>query len=99
MIRVTLVVSGMDDLRTPTEDAAALAATSPTARLLRVPDVGHSAIGSSGCARRALGHFMRDEPISDCHLNAQHVPKPSKRVPSLQQQLENLLKRLPTPAR
>jgi pimeloyl-ACP methyl ester carboxylesterase len=95
----TLVVSGMDDLRTPAEDAAALAATSPTTRLLRVPDVGHSVIGSSGCARRALGHFLVHEPISDCHLSAQHVPKPAKRVPSLQEQVEALLKRLPQPAR
>jgi pimeloyl-ACP methyl ester carboxylesterase len=95
----TLVVSGMDDLRTPTEDAAALAATSPTARLLRVPDIGHSAIGSSGCARRALGHFLKDEPISECHMSAQHSPKPAKRVPSLQEQLEAFLKRLPQPAR
>jgi pimeloyl-ACP methyl ester carboxylesterase len=94
----TLIVSGMDDLRTPFEDAEALAASSPTARLLRVPDVGHSAIEDSGCARRALAHFMRDEPIADCHLNPQHVPKPARRVPSLQQQLEELLKQLPLPA-
>ena len=95
----TLIVSGMDDLRTPLEDAEALAASSPTARLLRVPDVGHSVIEDSGCARRALGHFIRDEPIADCHLNPRHVPKPARRVPSLQQQLEELLKRLPLPAR
>jgi alpha-beta hydrolase superfamily lysophospholipase len=95
----TLIVSGMDDLRTPVEDAAALAATSPTAQLLRVPDVGHSVIESSGCARRALGHFMNDEPLSDCHVGAQHSPKPAKRVPSLQEQLDALLKRLPKPAR
>jgi hypothetical protein len=95
----TLVVSGMDDLRTPVEDAAALAATSPTARLLRVPDVGHSVIESSGCARRALGHFLNDEPISECHVSSQHSPKPTKRVPSLQEQLDALLKRLPKPAR
>jgi hypothetical protein len=56
-------------------------------------------IGSSGCARRALGHFLRDEPIAECHLSAQHVPKPAKRVPTLQEQLENLLQRLPQPAR
>jgi pimeloyl-ACP methyl ester carboxylesterase len=95
----TLIVSGLDDLRTPVEDAAALAATSPSARLLRVPDVGHSVIGSSGCARRALGHFIRDEPVSDCHTNAQHTPKPARQVPSLQKQLDNLLRRLPKPAR
>jgi pimeloyl-ACP methyl ester carboxylesterase len=95
----TLIVSGLDDLRTPAEDAAALAATSPMARLLRVPDVGHSVIQSSGCARRALGHFMKDEPISDCHLNARHVPKPSRHVPSLQSQLDAVLEKLPIPAR
>jgi pimeloyl-ACP methyl ester carboxylesterase len=95
----TLIVAGTDDLRTPVEDAAALAASSPTARLLRVPDAGHSAIDGSGCARRALGHFLRDEPISDCHVNAQHVPKPAREVPSLQQQLDELLKHLPKPAR
>jgi pimeloyl-ACP methyl ester carboxylesterase len=94
----TLIVSGMDDLRTPVEDAEALAATSPTVRLLKVPDRGHSVIEDSGCARRALAHFMVDEPVSDCHLYAQHVPKPSKQVPSLQKQLDELLKRLPQPA-
>jgi pimeloyl-ACP methyl ester carboxylesterase len=95
----TLIVSGLDDLRTPLEDAAALAGTSPQARLLRVPDVGHSAIDSSGCARRALGHFLRDEPISDCHMYAQHVPKPAREVPSLQKAVDEILKKLPKPAR
>jgi pimeloyl-ACP methyl ester carboxylesterase len=95
----TLIVSGMDDLRTPVEDAAALAATSPQARLLKVPDRGHSVIDSSGCARRALAHFIADQPISECHLYPQHLPKPAHRVPSLQEQLDNLLKRLPKPAR
>jgi pimeloyl-ACP methyl ester carboxylesterase len=95
----TLIVAGMDDLRTPVEDAEALAAGSPAARLLKVPDRGHSVIDSSGCARRALAHFMVGEAVADCHMPAQHVPKPARRVPSLQQQLENLLKRLPKPAR
>jgi pimeloyl-ACP methyl ester carboxylesterase len=95
----TLIVSGMDDLRTPVEDARALAATSPDARLLEVPDRGHSVIDSSGCARRALAHFIADQPISECHPYPQHVPKPAAKVPSLQEQLDNLLKRLPKPAR
>jgi pimeloyl-ACP methyl ester carboxylesterase len=94
----TLIVSGMDDLRTPVEDAAALAATSPQARLLEVPDLGHSVISSSGCARRALVRFIAAQPISECHVYPQHVPKPAARVPSLQEQLDNLLKRLPRPA-
>jgi hypothetical protein len=94
----TLIVSGLDDLRTPVEDAEALAATSPYARLLEVPDEGHSVIDSSGCARRALAHFLVDEPISDCHVYPQHLPKPATQVPSLQSQLDNLLKHLPKPA-
>jgi pimeloyl-ACP methyl ester carboxylesterase len=94
----TLIVSGMDDLRTPVEDAEALAATSPAVRLLKVPDRGHSVIEDSGCARRALAQFKAGQPVSDFHDDAQHVPKPSRRVPSLQKQLDELLKRLPQPA-
>ena len=94
----TLIVSGRDDLRTPLEDAEQLAASSPNAKLLRVADIGHSVIESSGCARRALAHFMIDEPFSECHASAVHVPKPSRHVPSLQKELEKLLTRLPKPA-
>ena len=94
-----LIVSGLDDLRTPVEDGEALAASSPAATLLRVPDRGHSVIESSGCARRALRHFIAGAPVSQCHTTAQHVPKPATRVPSLQEQLDNILKSLPQPAR
>jgi hypothetical protein len=45
-----------------------------------------------------LAHFMVDQPISECHVYPRHMPKPAKQVPSLQQQLENLLKNLPKPA-
>jgi pimeloyl-ACP methyl ester carboxylesterase len=91
----TLIVAGLDDLRTPLEDAEALAASSPSAQLLRVPDIGHSVIQSSGCARRALTHFAHDEPFSQCHRDAQHNPKPAHHVLSLQKQFEVLLENLP----
>jgi pimeloyl-ACP methyl ester carboxylesterase len=91
----TLIVSGLDDLRTPTEDAQALAAATPGAQLLQVPDVGHSVIESSGCARRALAQFMHDQPLSPCHAAAQHVPGPARRVVSLQEQLDAILKNSP----
>jgi pimeloyl-ACP methyl ester carboxylesterase len=87
----TLIVSGLDDLRTPVEDAAALAATSPSALLLRVPDVGHSVIQSSGCARRALVSFFNGEPFSECQATPEHTPKPVRRVISLQKQLQAIL--------
>src|SRR5205085_6137299 len=38
----TLILTGLDDLRTPGEGALALAGQTPTAQLLPVPDVGHS---------------------------------------------------------
>ncbi|HEX4719072.1 MAG TPA: alpha/beta fold hydrolase, partial [Thermoleophilaceae bacterium] len=91
----TLIVSGLDDLRTPTEDARALAAATPGAQLLEVPDVGHSVIQSSGCARRALARFMLDQPISPCPTPAEHVPKPARRVISLQEQFDAILKKVP----
>jgi len=91
----TLIVSGLDDLRTPTEDAEALAAASPSAQLLRVPDVGHSVIQSSPCARRALVRFVHDEPFSQCHEDAQHKPKPARHVLSLRDALESFLEQLP----
>ena len=91
----TLIVSGLDDLRTPTEDAQALAAATPSAQLLLVPDVGHSVIQSSGCARRALAHFILGQPFAQCHAAPKHVPKPARRVISLQEQLDAVLKHLP----
>jgi hypothetical protein len=60
-----------------------------------VPDIGHSVIQSSGCARRALTHFAHDEPFSQCHRDAQHNPKPAHHVVSLQKQFEVLLEDLP----
>ena len=49
-----LMLSGAADLRTPAEDAAAVAARFPRATKLTIPFAGHSVIGSdqSGCAQR-----------------------------------------------
>jgi pimeloyl-ACP methyl ester carboxylesterase len=57
----TLILSGEADLRTPLEEARAVKAQIPSARLLPVPGVGHSVAGAdpSGCARRAIGRFLR----------------------------------------
>lgn len=72
----TLVISGEDDLRTPVEDAKAVAARIPGAQFLQVPDQGHSLVGNSGCADRGLGHFMAGEIASPCHDPEVHSPKP-----------------------
>jgi pimeloyl-ACP methyl ester carboxylesterase len=56
----TLILSGEDDLRTPYEQAVAIAASYSDAQLLRVPDVGHSTFSEdrTGCARNATIEFL-----------------------------------------
>lgn len=64
----TLILSGDDDLRTPQEDAVKLAAQLPKATVVKVPNVGHSVLGSDlgSCSIRALQHFYRGQPITAC---------------------------------
>jgi pimeloyl-ACP methyl ester carboxylesterase len=52
----TLILSGADDLRTPTSGARALAAQIPDSHLLVVPDTGHAVLEAepTSCARKAL---------------------------------------------
>ena len=55
-----LMLAGAEDLRTPAEEARALAAATPSARLIVVPRVGHSVLSSddTGCAARAASDFL-----------------------------------------
>ncbi|HEV3321587.1 MAG TPA: alpha/beta fold hydrolase [Solirubrobacteraceae bacterium] len=52
----TLILSGADDLRTPTANARAVAAQIPDAHLLVVPNTGHAVLEDepTSCARKAL---------------------------------------------
>jgi pimeloyl-ACP methyl ester carboxylesterase len=56
----TLILSGEQDLRTPTSGARSVAVRIPDAQLLLVPFTGHSVIGSdlSDCASLALSAFF-----------------------------------------
>jgi hypothetical protein len=56
----TLILSGDDDLRAPYEQDRVVADGYSDARLLRVPDVGHSAVSSdrTGCAKAAMVRFL-----------------------------------------
>jgi pimeloyl-ACP methyl ester carboxylesterase len=56
----TLILSGAQDLRTPTSNARRMAALIGDAQLLVVPFTGHSVIGSdfSDCATQALAAFF-----------------------------------------
>jgi pimeloyl-ACP methyl ester carboxylesterase len=64
----TLILSGADDLRTPTANAREVAAQIPDAHLLVVPDTGHSVLGAepTSCARQALQALFASKPIKPC---------------------------------
>jgi pimeloyl-ACP methyl ester carboxylesterase len=64
----TLILSGADDLRTPTANAREVAAQIPDAQLLVVPNTGHSVLGSdpTRCAQSALQAFFLGKPVEQC---------------------------------
>ncbi|GAC1438653.1 MAG: hypothetical protein NVSMB51_14990 [Solirubrobacteraceae bacterium] len=68
----TLILSGANDVRTPTADAAALAAEIPGAQLIVVPNDGHSVIGTdpSLCSREAVRAFFAGAPAAPCRPRA-----------------------------
>lgn len=54
----TLILSGREDARTPTETAARIAGRTPGAQLLVVPGAGHSLLAAERrCVQRALARF------------------------------------------
>jgi pimeloyl-ACP methyl ester carboxylesterase len=67
----TLILSGEQDLRTPTTDAKAVAALIPDAQLEVVPYTGHSVLGSdlSGCAGEAVSAFFAPAAVQPCHVS------------------------------
>jgi pimeloyl-ACP methyl ester carboxylesterase len=67
----SLILSGTEDLRTPTADARAVAAEIPGSHLLIVPGVGHSVLtteSSTPCAREALRAMFDGRAPRPCQL-------------------------------
>jgi pimeloyl-ACP methyl ester carboxylesterase len=64
----TLLLSGAQDLRTPTANARAIAARIPDAQLLVVPYTGHSVLGSDfgDCAEEAVEAFFAGSAVQPC---------------------------------
>jgi pimeloyl-ACP methyl ester carboxylesterase len=64
-----LILSGEADLRTPTANAREVAGRIPGAKLLVVPDTGHSVLtGEPGsCAKQALQAMFAGLPVRPCH--------------------------------
>lgn len=64
-----LLLVGEQDLRTPLEDARAVAGRlGPSAQVIAVGHVGHSVLGAdvSGCARAAFAAFLAGGPAAGC---------------------------------
>jgi pimeloyl-ACP methyl ester carboxylesterase len=64
----TLILSGADDLRTPTANAREVAAQIPDAHLLVVPYTGHSVLTDepTACAREALKALFSSAKVKPC---------------------------------
>lgn len=76
----TLVLAGEDDLRTPAEDALEVAHGIPGAQFVSIPDHGHSVLGNSSCADKALAKFLAGQQPSPCHRGSTHSPRPFTRL-------------------
>lgn len=85
----TFVLSGLEDLRTPLEQAQSIAAQYPGAALLPVPYTGHSTFGTdlTDCAPRALLAFLGGAvPPAACPPARRPLsvaPRPPRRVSDL----------------
>lgn len=64
----TLILSGADDLRTPTSGAREVASAIPDSNLLVVPNTGHSVLGAdpTPCSHNALKALFERHPIHEC---------------------------------
>jgi pimeloyl-ACP methyl ester carboxylesterase len=78
----TLILSGADDLRTPTANAREVAAQIPDSHLLVVPYTGHSVLTEeqTRCASEALQALFTPSTIKPCSTAP---PPPSLRPPPL----------------
>ncbi len=76
----TLILSGADDLRTPTANARRVAAQIPDAHLLVVPNTGHAVLEDepTSCARKALQAMFSGgvgvHPIVPCRAGSPTSP-------------------------
>jgi pimeloyl-ACP methyl ester carboxylesterase len=72
----TLILSGGQDLRTPTANARTVAKLIPDAQVVTVPYTGHSVIGSdlTGCAGSAVAAFFAGTAVSACQASANRFP-------------------------
>jgi pimeloyl-ACP methyl ester carboxylesterase len=84
-----LVLSGDQDLRTPNEDARAVAQRFPRASYVQVPGNGHDELGGdiTGCTRDALNSFVKDQPVGDPCAGLTDIIDPLPVAPTLLSQV------------
>ncbi len=72
----TLILAGREDLRTPLEDQRRAALQLPRARVVAVPDVGHSVLGNDAtdCSTNALAAFLTGGEVQGCTERLRPVP-------------------------
>src|SRR6185295_3207185 len=70
----TLLLDGEADVRTPVDNAKAVAAQFPKATLVTVPGAGHSVLSQNTCAAFAMREFMADRPAGDECKNERGLP-------------------------
>jgi len=80
----TLILSGADDLRTPTADAREVAAQIPGSKLLIVPNTGHSVLDSdpTSCSSDALQALFADRAIMPCSNTPPALLRPTPLPPA-----------------
>ncbi len=76
----TLILSGAQDLSTPTSGAEAVAARIPGSQLVVVPYTGHSVLGTdfSGCAQAAVKAFFSGAAVQPCAATPEPVLRPRR---------------------
>jgi pimeloyl-ACP methyl ester carboxylesterase len=72
----TLILSGAQDLRTPTAGAQAIAARIPGSHLVVVPYTGHSVLGTdfSGCSQAAVTALFSGGVVQPCTIAQDPFP-------------------------
>lgn len=69
----TLVLNGLADVRTPVEDAVAVARQLPRSTVVRIPNQGHSVLVQE-CARGALSAFLAGRNVSGNACRGRRTP-------------------------
>lgn len=68
-----LVLNGLDDVRTPVEDAVAVSRLLPRATVVRIPNQGHSTF-TQECARDAFSRFVTGRKVSTAACRGNRAP-------------------------